>query len=479
MKGICRALFLLVGLGHGLAASAQAGYKIEFTIMGLQDTTAYLGFYYGESTFFKDTARINHQGQFMYDGKQRLPQGVYFLVLDHTRLFDFIVGSSQHFSMITDATDYIGKMSVKGDADNTLFFESMRFNLNMNHEAEPYLKTLRDSSISGPAKQEARENFKTISTKVNEYQDRLIRENEGTVTATLYRASKPVSIPDAPKKANGNIDSTFQYRYYVAHYFDNFDLADDALIRMPRPLYQEKVGEYLDKMFVQNPDTLTRAIRGIVEKAKKNQETYKYLVWTCMVKYQNPEIMGLDAVYVDIYDLYFATGEMDFWANKQLKSNLKEQADKYRKSLIGVKGPNLIMQDANLNLQSMHAIKKKYTVLYFFSPDCGHCKKETPKLVDFYNQRKFDLEVYAICTDTSMVKMKSYIKEMKTNWITVNGPRTAVGSYHDLYDADTTPTLYVLDDKKKIIAKKLAAENLSDFLSKYERFHKSPAVNRP
>jgi hypothetical protein len=75
--------------------------------------------------------------------------------------------------------------------------------------------------------------------------------------------------------------------------------------------------------------------------------------------------------------------------------------------------------------------------------------------------------------------MKSYIKEMKMPWITVNGPRTAVGSYHDLYDAETTPTLYILDDKKKIIAKKLAAENLSDFLSKYERFSKASAVNRP
>jgi thiol-disulfide isomerase/thioredoxin len=466
-------------LGATFSVQGQAGYKISFHIKGLKDTTAYLGFYYGESTFFKDTARINSRGEFVYDGKQSLPQGVYFLVLDRTRLFDFVVGKSQHFSLATETTDYVGKMTVTGDPDNAAFFESMQFNMAMSREAEPYLRVINDSTLTEPAKKEAREGFKTISAKVGAYQDNLIANREGTVTAALYKASKPVAIPDPPRKANGNIDSTFQYRYYLAHYFDNFDLSNDALIRMPRPFYQEKVGEYLDKMFLQQPDTLTRAIRRMVETAKKNQETYKYLVWTCMVKYQNPEIMGLDAVYVNLYDLYFATGEMDFWANKQLKSNLKDQADKYRKSLIGVKGPNLIMQDGNLTLQSMYAIKKKFTVLYFFNPDCGHCKKETPKLVEFYNQKKFDLEVYAICTDTSMSKMKSYIKEMKMPWITVNGPRTAVGSYHDLYDAETTPTLYILDDKKKIIAKKLAAENLSDFLSKYERFSKTPAVNRP
>jgi thiol-disulfide isomerase/thioredoxin len=470
---------LAVLLGAAIPVKGQEGYKISFHIKGLKDTTAYLGFYYGESTFFKDTARVNSRGEFMYDGKQSLPPGVYFLVLDRTRLFDFVVGKIQHFSLATEAADYVGKMTVTGDPDNTAFFNSMQFNVAMNREAEPYLKVINDSTLTEPAKKEAREGFRTISAKVGAYQDKLIAEHDGTVTAALYKASKPVAIPDPPRKANGSIDSTFQYRYYLAHYWDNFDLSNDALIRMPRPFYQEKVGEYLDKMFLQHPDTLTRAIRGMVEKARKNPETYKYLVWTCMVKYQNPEIMGLDAVYVNLYDQYFATGEMDFWANKQLRSNLKEQADKYRKSLIGMKGPNLIMQDANLTLQSMYAIRKKFTVLYFFDPDCGHCKKETPKLVEFYNQKKFDLEVYAICADTSMSKMKSYIKEMKMPWITVNGPRTAVGSYHDLYDAETTPTLYILDDKKKIIAKKLAAENLSDFLSKYERFSKASAVNRP
>ena len=57
-------------------------------------------------------------------------------------------------------------------------------------------------------------------------------------------------------------------------------------------------------------------------------------------------------------------------------------------------------------------------------------------------------------------------------WITVNGPRTYVGSYHDLYDAMTTPTIYILDDKKKIIGKKLPVERLEDFFINYEKFKK-------
>ena len=46
---------------------AQPAYKLDFKISGLKDTTVYLGYYYGESTFVKDTARINSKGEFTFD----------------------------------------------------------------------------------------------------------------------------------------------------------------------------------------------------------------------------------------------------------------------------------------------------------------------------------------------------------------------------------------------------------------------------
>ncbi len=82
------------------------------------------------------------------------------------------------------------------------------------------------------------------------------------------------------------------------------------------------------------------------------------------------------------------------------------------------------------------------------------------------------MEVYAVSADTSMQKMKNYIKEMKMPWITVNGPRSTVGSYQKLYDAFSTPTTYIIDEKKNIIAKKPPVERLLDFFENYERIQK-------
>jgi thiol-disulfide isomerase/thioredoxin len=457
---------------------AQPGYKLQFKVDGLKDTTTYLGYYYGESTFVKDTAKVNSKGEFAFDGKESLRQGIYFLVLNKTRIFEFVIGSNQRFSMATNTADYVKNMAVTGDLDNKLFFDNMIFNMERHKEAEPFIKVLQDSTLKDDQKKDAREGFSKINEKVNVYQDEIIAKHPTTLTARIFKANKPVRIPDPPKKADGSIDSTFQLRWYREHFFDNFDLADDALIQMPRPMYQEKINEYLDKLYAPQADTITKAIEKIVAKAKKNQETYKYAVWVCILKYQAPEIMGLDEVYVNLYDRYFASGEMNFWANEKLRQNLKEQAERYRKSLVGKQGPNLIMQDINLKPRSMYDIKKKYTILFIFDPDCGHCKEETPKLVNFYNKKKFDVEVYAVSADTSMAKMRDYIKDMNMKWITVNGPRTYVGHYQDLYDAMTTPSLYVLDEKKKIIGKKIPAEKLEDFLTQYERIEKAKAARK-
>jgi hypothetical protein len=67
--------------------------------------------------------------------------------------------------------------------------------------------------------------------------------------------------------------------------------------------------------------------------------------------------------------------------------------------------------------------------------------------------------------------MKNYIKEMKTPWITVNGPRSYLPKhYSELYHSDTTPAIYILDNKRKIIAKKLPVSQLEDFFMKHEKF---------
>jgi len=447
-----------VGLG-------QSRYNIEFVIPELSDTTIIMGYYYGESTYVKDTSQSDEKGRFTFSGAKPLKQGVYFLVLNKNRLFDFPIGKNQEFTLKTKKPDFTENMKVKGDLENEIYFEDLKFNIKQNEEAKPYVETMRDSTASKAEKSKAREKLQLMNDEVMAHQNEIIEKYPDAILSKIHKANKRIKVPEAPE---GTDKQDFKYSYYKNHYWDYFDLSDPVFLKLPSPVYKEKLNDYLDKLIYQHPDSIIMELDQIIAAAKPNEETYKYAVWSGVLKYQYPEIMGLDEVYVHLYDEYFETGEMDFWANDQLKKNLKDRADQLRMSLIGKKAPNLIMQDANFNRTELYDIEKKYTVIYFFDPDCGHCKKETPKLVDFYNTTNFDVEVFAVSADTSMHKMKKYIKDMDMNWITVNGPRTFTKPYHQLYDAATTPTIYVLDRKKEIIAKKLPAERLDEFLTRYE-----------
>jgi thiol-disulfide isomerase/thioredoxin len=467
-----RLLFFSFLLSFQSFSQSAPAYKLDFKIVGLKDTTLLLGHYYGEGTYSKDTTQSKN-GVFSFDGKKALPPGVYFVILGKVPLFEVLIGTNQKFSLTTDSNDYRGNMKVTGDYDNQLFFDNMRFNMERNKEADPWVKILQDSTLTDEAKKkEAREAISKINEKVLAHQNEVIDKNPQSFTAKFLKTSKKIDIPEPPKKADGTIDSTFALRYYREHYFDYFDLSDEALIRMPKPIYSEKVNEYLDRLFVPDADTLTKAINKLIAKTKNNQETYKYLTWICLLKYQQPKFMGLDQVYVNLFDQYFASGQMDFWVSAKLKENLKTQADRIRSSALGRKSNNLVLQDTQGAMRSMHNMANKYTILYIYDPDCGHCRKETPKLVDFKNTTKYDVGVYAVAGDSSMTKIKAFVKEMKMEkFVNVNFYYSSVGHYRDLYDAETTPTIYIIDREKKIIGRKIGAvEEIAPFLERYEKF---------
>src|SRR6218665_265142 len=74
-------------------SSETRPYRLEFTVKGWKDTTAYLPPYFGELTYLRDTAKVDNKGRFVFHGKG-LPQGVYIIVLNKNKIFDFVVGKT-------------------------------------------------------------------------------------------------------------------------------------------------------------------------------------------------------------------------------------------------------------------------------------------------------------------------------------------------------------------------------------------------
>ncbi len=472
MKSKLAILFLFfVTITYGV--KAQSGYNIKFRINGLKDTTCLVAYYYSNGTYIKDTIKVDGSGRCDYKAPADLPKGLYVLVITDKIFFDFVINNDHKFSMETTPSDPINKMVIKDSPENDLFYKYLRYNrekFDQVQELDKKSKLVADQKDS----------LKILSEKVSLINKDLIAFKLGIVakypnsfTALMINAMKEPEVPETPILPNGRPDSTFGYRYYKAHFWDGTDFTDDRLLRTP--VFHNKLKKYFETIVVQNPDSVIREVDIFIEKARPNPEMFKYLVWFTTYKYENPEYMGFDKVFVHIVDTYYVTGQTT-WITPTVNENIIKKANKIRPLLIGKIAPNMIMQDTNLKLVSMHNITADFLLLLFWDPDCGHCEKEIPILKEFYDQNKvkYGFEIFSVCSDTSMVKWKNSVKKKKMTWINVDGPRTLTGDYHEQYDIISTPVIYLLDRKKEIIAKKIPADKVGSFIENYLKHSKKP-----
>ena len=459
--------FLLSGaLFIASALSVQAAPKahdLKFNLGGLKNTICFLGCHYGDKDYLQDTAKIDEKGNFEFAGDKELPGGVYFIMLkSKTKYFEFIIDKDQHFSMSSDTIDFIKSMKVTGSEENRLFYEYLNYVTSKHEDVTALEKQAKD----GPDKDIAKVKLDTLNAQVARYKTSFIKKHSDMLLSKVFNASEEPIVPPTPVLANGRKDSTFVYRYYKAHFFDNVDFSDGRLVRSP--IIFPKIKEYLDRLTVQDPDSINAAADYLVQKAGSDKDMFKFIVAYITSTYESSNIMGMDKVFVHMAKKYY-TADQATWVTSSQLQKIQDRAIQLDPVLIGKRAPSLVMPDTNNVMQAFDSIKANYTLLYFWDYDCGHCQKETPKLIKWYDSIKGEgVEVYSVQTNEgSTAKWKDYIKAHNLDWINVMDIYHTSNFRHD-YDVLTTPMLYLLDENKKIIAKKINTEDLDKVLKHFK-----------
>ena len=74
---------------------------------------------------------------------------------------------------------------------------------------------------------------------------------------------------------------------------------------------------------------------------------------------------------------------------KRKTDELCEKASALEPLLIGKMAPRIILADTSEKKWiDFYQLPNKYNLLIFWDPDCGHCKKEIPKLKKMYQSLK-------------------------------------------------------------------------------------------
>ncbi|MDZ7740599.1 MAG: DUF5106 domain-containing protein [Bacteroidota bacterium] len=445
--------------------SQKSTYSIQFRIEGLEDSVLYLASYYGDKNTLADTA-IGKKGQYTFKGKGLLPGGVYFLVSQNkAKMIEFIVDKEQDFTIITDTSEMVLNARIKGSGENKIFFDYVRFTESFHEKAKQLNAELKEPDISEPAKMDKLEQLSNINDSINRYKASLLREHPDHLISVIFRTLQQPQIPDTLNSQDPDF-KRIQYQIYKDNYWNNISLQDPRILRTP--VFYDKLSVFFNKIVYQHPDSIMKEIDEVLSRTDTSDIVFNYLIWHFIEQYDQEEVMGMDKVFVHLANQYFGDSTR-VNTSKSVIEKIRKRAEKVEPLLIGKQAPNLILLDTANTFTSFLNIQSDYILLFFYDYDCGVCKQEINIMKPLIDSIAFKVEVFAVCTDTNLLKWKEKIRQYKIqDWVNVNATRSITANYHDLYDIYATPMIYVLNRKREIIAKKISANQLYQFLKYYD-----------
>jgi hypothetical protein len=446
---------IIILLTTGLYA-LETPYKIEITLKGCNESSLILASYFGESFQVIDTAKLS-EGKYVFKGNKDLSPGIYTIATSKkSKYFDFVIEKNHDFQIITNLESTIDSAKIVNSEENSVFFEYLQKSSKLY-----YLNKKIKKNINKPVRKSKLEILKAEhQLKLDKFKMNVHQKYPKSILSLILTAMK--KSPSLPK----SVEQGKRYHHYKNNYWNNIALADSRVLRTP--IFHKKFEYYFDKVLLQQTDTLVKEIDSFFLTHKIDDEVRKYLAWNLLVKYEYPKIMGLDKVFIHLADNYYKKGEIKN-ISRSVSEHIASRAETIRNILIGEKVPNLILIDTLGSFVSLHeVIKNDYTIIFFWDFDCKICKKEIKELSILEKSGLYDLDIYAVCTVGEIEKWKTYVRESKLEWIHVNGTRSAGGDYHDIYDIYSIPTIYVLNKEMKIIAKRIGADQLKDFIKNYE-----------
>lgn len=451
----------------------------QFHVENLNKDTVYLANYYGDKLYYADTAFADSNGDFSFKKLPDDEQGKYAVVLPGPKYFEILIADNEEIKITTDTTNLVKDLKVLESKNNQIMYTYTRFLTERRAEREKLIAAL-DSNAGDPTKTKAiKEEYNKLNDRVVKYQKKMASENLPLFAAKEILMSIDPDIPEAIPDSNNA-----PYYYFKAHYFDNIDLTDERIVRVP--IFHTKLVNYLNKTLVQNPDSIIESLDGLIATLDPESEVFKYVVHYSTYNFETSKIMGMDKVFVHLVDTYY-TPEIAYWMDAEQLKKITDKAEEKRYTLIGMTAPELILMDTSGNwISTYDDIDKDYTVLYFYDADCGHCKKETPILVDYYkNYEDDDLAIYAVCADhdqkwldfieeyntgdffNTTVPSKAYSDaEYATNLITSGTTNYKSLKYLETFDVYSTPKVFILDKDHVIKAKNIAVEQIGEIITR-------------
>ncbi|MFZ9302423.1 MAG: redoxin domain-containing protein [Sediminibacterium sp.] len=477
MKNWICLVLLLSGLVEQSVAqvkkpTSSVGHAIQVSLKPYQNTKIYIGTNYGNNKVLADSCVLNEKSEGVFKGAQKLTPGIYFLVNPkYNILFDFLVDEAQNFKIVAD-TNNLSNYSIVGSSENDLFKEySVAVNKIGSELAaiENKFKTATTSADSSLY----RTQYISKDKELKDQRSSFMKAHPKSMMSYLLNVMQRPEAPAIPV-INGKADSLYPFYYVKNHFWDDVVFNDNRLIRTP--FFEAKLDEYFKNYVARDADSIIEEVQYMLTVAKTGKEIYPFLLFKFTNKYISPEFMGQDKVFLHLYQNFFAKGDTVL-LNEASKKSITERAYSMMANQLGLPAPALDINTIDDKPFSLYKTAAPYTFIAFWDPTCSHCKVEIPQLDSMYKASWKALGVQIVGVNINYKELpawKKFIADNQiNNWFHVYQTEAALNkeitnqkptTIRQLYDVFKTPTFYLLDANKRIIAKNLTLNQFDDFL---------------
>lgn len=458
-----RAVSLLFFFCAFTLVSFSQGHEIKVKVEGYTQKSLILAYQLGNKTYVQDTAVADNAGVFVFSGKEPLKPGMYIIAEPPAKELLTILcdDKNQRFTVKTTLKEPVKNAVFTGSAENKDFNSYVQFIVNQRSKATDLNSKKEDPAANAVDIAAIDKKLDELDLAVKQYQKNFISKHPGTFTSLIIKANTDL----VPPVFSGTADEkNRQLLYWTrAHLFDNINLAEEKLLRTP--FLASKVDYYIDKLTVQQPDSIMLAIDRVISLARTSKPNLQYFLTDFLNKYAKSTIIGMDAVYVHIALTYYDKGMAD-WIQQENLDKILANARSLEPTLIGKIAPDFELSDANDNLIRLYDFKAALTILFFWSHDCDACRKTAGNVLRIAERfKEKGVRVLTInCTDLSagIEAGKAFITQNKLESLTNTSGTLKIGSVKKQYNIRKTPQLFVLSKYKKILFKNLSGEQLEE-----------------
>lgn len=419
-------------------------FTINGTISGYNESEVYLMRILGENQKIVDTVVSSSSGSFEFQLDNDFPIGMYIIVGGSKKMIE-IIYNKENIRFITSGLEPEDNVQVIESVENLIWYDYLYLKGLNQYKLEVIETILLNYPPDDEYYTSSQEKYKQIQNLILNRSEELAQNNPMTL------ASKFI-IVDKPNYAPSEFNDFEKQEYLIKHHFDDTDFTDTLLLRSN--ILTSKIVKYLS--LYQKPglnqqqleDRLIIAVDSILEKAIVSQMVYESVVEFLLKGF---EVIGFERGMEHIAEQNQLS---ELCVNTERKTELENRIELIKKLAIGKIAPDFSLTDINGNVISLSEINSEKTILVFWASWCPHCIEIMPVLQDFYNSNTRDkLEIIAISVDAEETEYLEAVNSHSYNWINIAELKGWDGPTIMEYGIHATPSIFILDKDKKILAK--------------------------